>query len=177
MALVIIVIIILYKEIKPFRKTLQIIGMKLPVFGNIIIYNEMTIFSKTFASLLKNNVNITQSVDILSKVTSNEIYKEIMLKTINNIAVGDRISEAFKNHWAIPEVAYYMIVTGESTGQLAEMMARVADFYQEQHHNLIASLKSLIEPIMIVSLAIVVGFILVSVVVPMFDMYDRITLG
>ena len=175
--LIIIINIILYKKVKPFRKTLQIIGMKIPVFGNIIIYNEMTIFSKTFASLLKNNVNITESINILSKVTSNEIYKEIMLKTVNNIAVGDRISEAFKDQWAVPEVAYHMIVTGESTGQLAEMMARVADFYQEQHHNLIASLKSLIEPVMIVSLAIVVGFILISVVVPMFDMYDRITLG
>ena len=175
--LIIIGIVFLYKKIKPFRKTLQIIGMKLPVFGNIIIYNEMTIFSKTFASLLKNNVNITESIDILSKVTSNEIYKEIMLKTINNIAVGDRISEAFKNQWAVPEVAYHMIVTGESTGQLAEMMSKVADFYQEQHHNLIASLKSLVEPIMIVSLAVIVGFILISVVVPMFDMYDKITLG
>jgi len=175
--LIIFVNIILYKKIKPFRKTLQMIGMKLPIFGNIIIYNEMTIFSKTFASLLKNNVNITQSIDILSKVTSNEIYKEIMLKTINNIAVGDRISLAFKNQWAVPEVAYHMIVTGESTGQLAEMMGRVADFYQEQHHNLIASLKSLVEPIMILSLAIIVGFILISVVVPMFDMYDEITLG
>ena len=56
-------------------------------------------------------------------------------------------------------------------------MSTVANFYQEQHHNLIASLKSLIEPIMIVSLAVVVGFILVSVVVPMFDMYDKITTG
>ena len=174
---IIIANIIAYKKIKPFRKTLQIIGMKLPVFGNIIIYSEMIIFAKTFASLLRNNVNITESINILSKITANEVYKEIMLKTINNIAVGDRISEAFKDQWAVPEVAYHMIVTGESTGQLAEMMSRVAAFYQEQHHNLIASLKSLIEPVMIVSLAVIVGFILISVVVPMFDMYDKITLG
>ena len=174
---IIIANIIAYKKIKPFRKTMQIIGMKLPVFGNIIIYSEMIIFAKTFASLLRNNVNITESINILSKITANEVYKEIMLKTINNIAVGDRISEAFKDQWAVPEVAYHMIVTGESTGQLAEMMSRVAAFYQEQHHNLIASLKSLIEPVMIVSLAVIVGFILISVVVPMFDMYDKITLG
>lgn len=171
------IITILYKKIKSFRQSLQIIFMKLPVMGNIILYNEMTIFAKTFSSLLKNNVNITESIDILSKITNNEIYKEIMVKTINNIAKGDRISEAFKNHWAVPEVAYNMIVTGESTGQLSEMMSRVASFYQEQHHNLIASLKSLIEPIMIVSLAVIVGFILISVVIPMFDMYDQLTLG
>ena len=175
--LIIIFIVFLYKKIKSFRMHLQVTLMKLPVFGNIVIYNEMTIFSKTFSSLLKNNVNITESVDILSKITNNEIYKEIMVKTINNIASGDRISEAFKNQWAVPEVAYYMIVTGESTGQLAEMMSKVAEFYQEQHHSLIASLKSLIEPILISSLAVIVGFILISVVVPMFDMYNQITLG
>ena len=137
----------------------------------------MTIFSKTFSSLLKNNVNITESVDILSKITDNEIYKEIMFKTIENIAAGDRISEAFKDHWAVPEVAYYMIVTGESTGQLAEMMGRVAAFYQEQHKTLVNSLKSLIEPIIICLLAIIVGVIIVSVIVPMFDMYQNLTLG
>ena len=176
-ALIVIIIVLLYKRIKPFRKTLQIIGMKTPLFGKIILYNEMTIFSKTFSSLLKNNVNITQSVDILSKVTTNEIYKEIMLKTINNIAVGDKISLAFKDQWAIPEIAYHMIVTGESTSQLAQMMEKVADFYQEQHHNLITSLKSMIEPILIMLLAVIVGFILISVVIPMFDMYDSIALG
>ena len=175
--LIIIGIVMIYKRNKQFRKTLQIIGMKSPLFGKIIIYNEMTIFSKTFSSLLKNNVNITQSIDILSKVTSNEIYKEIMIKTINNIAVGDKISEAFKDQWAIPEIAYHMIVTGESTSQLADMMSRVADFYQEQHHNLIVSLKSIIEPVLILALAIIVGFILISVIIPMFDMYGSITLG
>ena len=174
---IIIAIVFVYKRIKSFRKNMQIFLMRSPVFGKIIIYNEMTIFAKTFSSLLKNNVNITESIGILSKITNNEIYKEIMIKTINNIAVGDRISEAFKNHWAVPEVAYNMIVTGESTGQLSEMMSKVASFYQEQHRNLIASLKSLIEPVMIVTLAVIVGIILISVVVPMFDMYDQLTLG
>ena len=176
-ALIIIVIVAIYKKLMKFRKTMQTIFMKMPILGNIIIYNEMTVFAKTFSSLLRNNVNITESIDILSKITNNEIYKEIMITTINNIAVGDRISEAFKDHWAIPEVSYYMIVTGESTGQLAEMMSRVAAFYQEQHRNLIANLKSMIEPVMIISLAVIVGTIIIAVIVPMFDMYNDLTLG
>ena len=175
--LVIFGIVFLYKKVRPIREMLQIILMKMPVIGKIMIYNEMVIFSKTFSSLLKNNVNITESVDILSKITNNEVYKGIMKDTISNIEVGDKISEAFKDKWAIPDVAYHMIVTGESTGQLSEMMAKVADFYQEQHHALISSLKSLIEPILIASLAVVVGVILVSVIVPMFNMYEQISLG
>ena len=170
-------LIFFYKKVKSFRRTLQIVLMHVPVIGNIIIYNEMTIFSKTFSSLLRNNVQITESIDILSKITDNEIYKEIMVNTVNNIAAGDRISQAFKDQWAVPDVAYYMIVTGESTGQLAEMMGTVAHHFQEQHRSIIASLKSLIEPVMIVTLAVVVGVIVVSILVPMFNMYDSLSLG
>jgi type IV pilus assembly protein PilC len=112
---------------------MQTAAMKLPVFGNLIIYKEMMIFTKTFSSLLKNNVFITESMDILSKITSNEIYREIMANTINYIGRGEKISASFRDHWAVPDVAYYMMVTGESTGELAEMMGKVSDYYAEQH--------------------------------------------
>jgi len=169
------VIFAMYKNLKAFRTSVQKVLMKIPVVGKIIIYNEMTIFAKTFASLLKNNVFITDSMDILSKITTNEIYKRIMFNTINNIAKGDKISTAFKEHWAVPDVAYHMIVTGESTGELAEMMSRVSDYYQEMHRSIVGNLKSFIEPIMISGLAIVVGVILLAVIIPMFGMYDNLS--
>ena len=177
LGIVIIVLIIyyLYKNVKVIKYNLQKFAMHLPLFGNIIIYNEMTIFAKTFSSLLKNNVFITDSIEILSKITNNEIYKVIMFNTINNIAVGEKISTSFKDNWAIPEVAYYMIVTGESTGELSEMMAKVSAYYQEEHKNIINSLKSLIEPIMIIFLAVVVGVVVLSVIIPMFSLYGQIS--
>ena len=165
-----------YKKIKAFRIIIQTITMKLPIIGKIIIYNELTIFTKTFASLLRNDVFITDSIGILSKITKNEIYKNIMVNTIENIASGEKISEAFKNHWAIPDVAYYMIVTGENTGELAEMMSKVSNYYQEQHATLVNSLKSLIEPLMIIFLAFLVGGILIAVILPMFYLYNSIAL-
>ena len=173
--IVVMIIVYLYKKIKAFRAAFQKFLMHVPVIGKIIIYNEMTIFSKTFASLLKNNVFITDSMDILSRITNNEVYKSIMFNTINNIAKGDKISTAFKEHWAVPDVAYYMIVTGESTGELAEMMSKVSVYYQEEHKNIINSLKSLIEPIMIVFLAVVVGGVVLSVIIPMFSLYGQIS--
>ena len=173
-AMVIVIITILYKNIKAFRYTCQKISMKLPIIGKIIIYKEMMIFTKTFASLLKNNVFITESMDILGKVTNNEIYKDIMVKTVNYIGRGEKISTAFKNNWAIPEVAYYMMVTGESTGELAEMMGNVSEYYAEQHKVIIDSMKSLIEPILIIFLAVVVGGIIIAVIVPMFSLYSEV---
>lgn len=171
----IVIIILAYKKIKVFRKEMQILFMSIPILGKIIIYNEMAIFSKTFSSLLRNNVYITESIDILSKITNNEIYKEIMYNTIDNIVKGEKISTAFKDQWAIPEVAYYMIVTGESTGQLAEMMSRVSSYYQEMHRSLVTSLKAFIEPVIIVFLAVIVGGIILAVIIPMFDLMSRLS--
>lgn len=168
------IIFVLYKNIKAFRYFVQTILMKIPVIGTVIIYKEMMIFTKTFSSLLRNNVFITDSMDILGKVTSNEIYREIMINTINYIGRGEKISAAFQGHWAIPEVAYYMMVTGESTGELAEMMGKVSDYYAEQHKMIVDSLKSLVEPILIIFLAVVVGGIMISVVVPMFSLYEQL---
>ena len=170
----IVLIVVCYKKIKAFRKALQTFAMKLPVFGNIIKYNEMTIFSKTFSSLLRNNVFITDSINILSKITNNEIYKEIMYNTIDNVLKGEKISKAFENHWAVPDVAYYMIVTGESTGELASMMGKVSNYYQEMHRNIINNMKSFIEPILICFLAVVVGVIVLAVIVPMFDLMNKV---
>ena len=171
---IVIFLVIAYKTVKAFKASFQIFLMHIPVIKDIIIYNEMAIFSKTFASLLNNNVFITDSMDILSKITNNEVYKSILYKTINNIVKGEKISEAFKDHWAIPDVAYYMIVTGEETGELGQMMQKVSEYYQMMHRNIVNNLKSFIEPIMISFLAIVVGGIIIAVIVPMFGMYSKI---
>ncbi len=159
-----------YKRVKVFRKKMQEFLMHLPLIGNIMVYNELTIFTKTFSSLLANNVFITDSMTILSRITNNEIYKEIMNETVENIVKGDKISTSFKNHWAIPDVAYYMIVTGESTGQLADMMKKVSDYYAEMHRSLVSNLKAFVEPILIAFLALIVGIIILAVIVPMFGL-------
>lgn len=168
------IFIYLYKHIQEFRKRVQWLVMHVPVFGNVIIYNEVTMFTKTFSSLLKHNVFITDSMEILTKVTNNEIYKILIVDTINNIAHGDKISKAFENHWAFPIPAYEMLVTGEKTGQLPDMMAKVSTYYQEQHAQQVARIKTFIEPVLIIFLTVVVGMIILAIIIPMFGMYDMI---
>ena len=131
-------------------------------------------FSKTFASLLTHNVYITDSMEILNKVTNNEIYKMLILDTISNLARGNSISTAFNNHWAFPLPAYEMLVTGEKTGRLPEMMLKVSDYYQDLHTNTVTRLKAFMEPILIIILTAVVGVIVLAVVVPMFSMYEAV---
>ena len=164
----------LFKNVQSFRKSMQTFYMHLPVFGNIIIYNEVSTITRTFASLLNHNVFITDSMEILSKLSNNEVYKEIINRTLINLSKGGKISDSFKGEWAFPVVAYEMLVTGESTGQLALMMEKVAEHFQQLHSNAVTALKSLIEPAVIVLLAVGVGFIIMSIIIPMFDLYGQI---
>lgn len=164
----------LYRHVKAFKFHMQWIAMHIPVFGNVIIYNEVTMFTKTFASLLSHNVFITDSMDILNKVTDNEIYRDMINEAVDNISTGGNISTAFKDHWAFPLPAYEMIVTGEKTGQLPEMMEKVSAYYQDLHRNSVSRLKTFIEPVLIIMLTVMVGVIVLSIVVPMFNMYGAI---
>ena len=148
--------------------------MHIPVVKDIIEYNQLVTFTSTFSALIKHDVFITDSMEILGKITENEIYKEIINEAIENLSKGNGVSVAFKGQWAFPETAYEMLYTGEKTGKLGEMMEHVSIFYQEEQTNIITRLKSLIEPIMIVLLAVVVGLILLAVVIPMFDIYSQV---
>ena len=172
--LIVFVFIQAFKRSQKFREAIQTLLMHFPVIKDIIIYNEIANFTKTFASLLNHGVFITDSMEILSKITSNEVYKRIISGTLENLGRGDSISSAFKGEWAIPIVAYEMIVTGETTGQLGTMMEKVAQHFQMLHKNVIDQMKSLVEPILICFLAGVVGIILVSIIQPMFSIYSQI---
>lgn len=165
---------LLYTSVKLFRLIMQWFFMHIPVLGKVIIYNEVTMFTKTFASLLNHDILIRDSMEILNKITKNEIYKMIISDTMVNLYSGDRISDSFKDQWAFPETAYEMLLTGERTGELGKMMEKVADYYQEQHRLAVAQIKSFIEPVMISFLAFVVGGIILSIILPMFSMYSQI---
>ncbi len=172
--LVVGIFVLLYKSSKKFKYFMQSFVMHIPVVKDIVKYNQIVTFTGTFSTLIKHDVFITDSMDILSKITENEVYKKIINDAIVNLSKGNGVSVAFKGHWAFPETAYEMLVTGEKTGKLGEMMDHVATYYQEEQTNIVARLKSLIEPIMIVLLAVIVGVILLAVVVPMFDIYSTI---
>ena len=168
------ILTILYKYVTTFRYWVQFLSMKIPVVKNIIIYKEIIMFTKTFASLINYDVFITDSMEILGKITNNEIYKGLIKQAVINLSNGNGVSDAFKDHWAFPPIAYEMLLTGERTGRLGVMMDKVSVYYGSEQKNLVTQLKSLIEPVMIIFLAAVVGVVLLAVIVPMFSMYEQI---
>lgn len=170
----IIIQIAMYKNIKKFRYIVQYIVMHIPVIKDVVIYNEVIMFTKTFSSLIRHDVFITDSIEMLGKVTNNEIYKDIIKEAVTNLSTGAGLSRAFENKWAFPRIAYEMLLTGEKTGRLGPMMENVANYYEEEQRNLVQRLKSLIEPVMIILLAVIVGVILMAIFIPMFSIYNNI---
>ena len=163
LAAIIIIIISLYKNVRKFRYVIQYIAMHIPVIKDVLIDNEVIMFTKTFSSLIKHDVFITDSIEMLGKVTNNEIYKGIIKEAVTNLSTGSGLSKA-----------YEMLLTGEKTGRLGPMMENVAVYYEEEQKNLVQRLKSLIEPVMIILLAVIVGVILMAIFIPMFSMYSDI---
>ena len=164
----------MYKNIKKFRYFVQYILMHIPIIKNVIIDNQIVMFTKTFSSLIRHDVFITDSIEMLGKVTNNEIYKDIIKEAVTNLSTGAGLSKAFEDKWAFPRIAYEMLVTGEKTGRLGVMMENVASYYEEEQKALVQRLKSLIEPVMIILLAGIVGVVLLAIFVPMFSMYNDI---
>ena len=158
----IIIIVMLYRHVKKFRYCVQWVAMHIPVIKDVLIDNEVVMFTKTFSSLIRHDVFITDSIEMLGKITNNEIYKDIIKEAVTNLSAGAGLSPAFENKWAFPRIAYEMLVTGEKTGRLGVMMENVANYYEEEQKNLIQRLKSLIEPVMIIVLAFIVGVILLN---------------
>lgn len=174
LVLFIILFVLTYKKSSSFRYSCQYMIMHIPVIKNLVIFKEIIMFTKTFSSLIRHGVFITDSMEILRKITNNEIYKIIINKAINNLADGNGLAVAFKNQWAFPEIAYEMLVTGERTGRMGNMMENVTRYYENEQKNLVTQLKSLVEPVMIIMLAGIVGVIVLSVIVPMFSIYGEV---
>ena len=174
LVLVLATYILCYKYSRGFKKLMQTIYMHIPVVKNIIIYKEVTQFTKTFSSLLNHNVFITDSMAILETVSQNEVYKEIINDSLNNLAKGAKLSDSFRDKWAFPIVAYEMLVTGENTGRLPMMMEYVSNYYNDLYTNAIKRVNTFIEPVMIIMLAFMVGVVVLSVIIPMFSFYGQI---
>ena len=164
----------IYKKVRKFRYGVQWLLMHIPIIKDVLIDKEVVMFTKTFASLIKHDVFIADSIEMLGRVTNNEIYKDIIKEAITNLSNGSGLSKAFDGKWAFPRIAYEMLVTGERTGRLGLMMDNVATHFEEEQKNLVQRLKSLIEPVMIILLAGIVGVVLLAIFVPMFKMYTDV---
>jgi type IV pilus assembly protein PilC len=152
------------------KEILHPVYLKIPIIGRLIKKVSIARFSRTLATMLASGVALLEAMSICSRTAGNKVVEKEILRARIGISEGKSIMEPLADSAVFPGMATQMISVGEQSGQLDKMLSKVADFYEEEVDTEVASLKQLIEPIIILVLGIVVGSIIVAMYLPIFKL-------
>jgi type IV pilus assembly protein PilC len=171
MALVFIVVYL--RKNKQTKYYLDYFVLRMPLFGKLMQKAVLARMTRTLSSLFSSSVPILQAMAIVEKVVENEVIARVIRESRDSLEKGRSMTVPMKDHWAFPPLVTQMISIGEESGALDTMLSKIADFYEKEVDTGTDRLKSLIEPLMIVVLAGLVGTIVTSIMVPMFEMFNQ----
>jgi|SRR5690625_868271 len=163
-----------HKTNKQFHYMVHAAVLKIPIFGKLLQKAAIARMTRTLSSLFSSAVPILQALEIVAKVVDNPVISKVILKSQSSLEAGGTLSDPLAEHWVFPPLVHQMTAIGETTGTLDYMLEKIADFYEEDVDRTVDTLKSLIEPLMIIVLAFVVGFIVMSIMIPMFSVFTEI---
>jgi type IV pilus assembly protein PilC len=146
--------------------------LKLPVIGSFVQKTVLARMTQTLSSLLNSSVPILQAVEITSGVVGNRVVRDVLIESKASLEKGESLAKPMENHWVFPSLILQMIRVGESSGSLDDMLKKVADVYDQEVQEASDKLQSLIEPVLIIFLALIVGLIVLSIVIPMFSLFE-----
>lgn len=162
------------KKNKQTQYYLDFAILRMPIFGKMMQKAVLARMTRTLSSLFSSSVPILQALSIVENVVENEVVGRVVRESRDALEIGQSMTGPMKKHWAFPPLVTQMIAIGEETGSLDAMLGKVADFYEKEVETSTDQLKSLIEPIMIVVLAGLVGTIVTSIMIPMFDIFNHV---
>lgn len=148
--------------------------LKMPLFGKLTQKAIIARMTRTLSSLFKSSVPILEALTIVERVVLNEVMTRVLRDARASLESGRTLSEPMRQHWIFPPLVTQMIAIGEQSGSLDMMLEKVSEFYEKEVDATADALKGLIEPIMIIFLAVIVGFIVLSLMVPMFDIFNQV---
>lgn len=157
-----------------FRWLIHRYQLKLPIFGGIVLKASVARFSRTLGTLLQGGVPILKCLEISGEIIDNLVLKKIARDLYDGVAHGKTMYEVLRPHKNFPYTVTKMIQTGEKTGTLSKLLLKAADFLEYEAETLIEGLTSIIEPLLIVGMGVVIGFIAMAMFMPMFDMTSTI---
>ncbi len=150
------------------------IKLKAPIFGDLSLKMSVARFCRTFGTLIASGVPMMRSLEIIGETSGNAVLAESIANARNSIREGAKISQPLAASGLFPSMVTHMIDVGEETGRLSEMLCKVADFYDDEVDAMVKGLTSLIEPLLIVFMGVLVGFIAISVMSPIFKLVSSI---
>jgi type IV pilus assembly protein PilC len=142
--------------------------------GDVVQKVALARWSRTFSGTIASGVPILQAIQITGKTSGNAVVERAMDDVYASVKRGGTVSKPIDEHAIFPPMVSHMTAIGEDTGQLEHMLTKIADFYETEVDAKIKALTSLIEPAMIVFVGSVVGFVVISMYLPIFELYDKI---
>jgi len=164
-----------YYQTDKGRHVVDAAMLRLLILGNILRKIAVARFCRTLATLISSGVPILDGLEITAKTSGNAIIEDAVMTTRKSIERGETISAPLKETAVFPAMVTQMIAVGEATGALDTMLAKIADFYEEEVDTAVAGLLTLLEPIMIALLGIIVGGIVIAMYLPIFDLISKLT--
>jgi type IV pilus assembly protein PilC len=164
-----------FKKSPRGREFIQRAMLKAPMkIGDIVQKVALARWSRTFSALITAGVPLLSALDIVGKTAGNVVVEQAMEKVTESVKSGGTIAGPLKESPVFPSMVGHMVGVGEETGALDAMLTKIADFYEDQVAAAVKSLTAIIEPIMIIVVGAIVGFIVIAMYMPMFSLYDQI---
>ena len=148
--------------------------MPCPFLGAFNIKTAVARFSRTLGSLLQNGVPLLTALNIVKNVVGNILFAEVIDGAMDAVEKGNALANAITGNRCFPPISVQMISAGEQSGHLEEMLDRIADMYEREVEAAVITMTSMLEPVMILFMGVTVGFIVISMLLPIFDLNQMI---
>jgi type IV pilus assembly protein PilC len=168
------ILLALFKRTKFGRHAFDKFKLKMPVVGPVVSKVAISRFTRTLGTLISSGVPILQALTIVRETAGNVIISNAVTAVHESVKEGETITAPLEACGVFPPMVISMVDVGEQTGALPEMLLKIADNYDEEVDNAVAAMTSLLEPIMIVFLAVVVGSIVIAMFLPLIDLMNRV---
>ena len=166
--------LIMFKKTKYGARTFDWLGLNIPAVRDVVSKSNISRITRTFGTLLSSGVPILQALQITRDTLTNGYFVQAMGNVHDSVRDGEAMAVQMNREKVFPSMVTSMVEIGEETGELPDMLTRIADNYDEGVDNAVASMTSLIEPVMIVLLALVVGFIVIALFLPIVGIIETI---
>ncbi|HXY55628.1 MAG TPA: type II secretion system F family protein [Nitrospirota bacterium] len=151
-------------------RTTDAVMLKIPVMGNLIRKVSVAKFTRTLGTLLSSGVPILEGLVIVARTAGNKVVEEAIMSTRQSVSEGKTLAEPLGKFAVFPPMVNQMIAVGEATGALDNMLSKIADFYDDEVDSAVGTLTSMLEPMLMIFLGTTVGFVIVAMYMPIFQM-------
>lgn len=162
------------KKNPAFRLQYDTFLLKVPIFGELIQKSYFSVFMTTLSSLLSSSVPMVTALSMSKEVVNNQFIQNMAMQCEIEVEQGGRLSNVFSQNWAVPILATQMVKIGENTGSLEDMLEKLSKIFEAEADEMSVRIKTIMEPLVMLIISGIVGFIIAAIMIPMFSVYGSI---